>query len=358
MASALSQHEELSRVLGRYEELLAAAESVAPTRPRNASAVAAAHAALAAGPDGEAHGQHPQAAQQELPAGQKVSQTAAAVAAALKEKVTGAFDKLMAAASAARAPAAAAGPGGATAPDAYGGAYGGVHMGGPLAPVQESGEGTFTLLDDEDDEANEGTSLITKRAAGAVAAAPPPSYVPPSYYGAPQEQQWQQQPQQQWAPAAAEPPQPAAPAPPAAADLICLDDEEPVVAPQVPGTAVPAAEAAASGAAPMQVAIPDPAPEPELPSLLSGLDLHAPTPSTAVAESTPSPAAAAADEAGEAESAKLAPAPLALPTQGSVSRGGSNGDQLVEALDRLVAQESVSGTPVAAAAAEHPQDAH
>lgn len=92
MASALSQHEELSRVLARHEELLAAAEAIAPTVPYSAASVAAAHAAAGGAANdvppaapGELLPHHRytalqggQGQGQEVPTQQKVVQTASA----------------------------------------------------------------------------------------------------------------------------------------------------------------------------------------------------------------------------------------------------------------------------------------
>lgn len=86
LASALSQHEELSRVLIRYDELLAAAAALVPILPRNAAVVAISHAAASrshlvvpgthdvqqapqADPDTQGNG----AAGAAVPAGQKVA---------------------------------------------------------------------------------------------------------------------------------------------------------------------------------------------------------------------------------------------------------------------------------------------
>ncbi|GIL81396.1 hypothetical protein Vretimale_1047 [Volvox reticuliferus] len=335
LASALSQHEELTRVLLRYDELLAVAESVAPTVPRNAAAVAMAHSAaswgsaVAVASPGHQPLQQPAELPQDPgagfgPTGQKV----AAVAAALKERFTGAFDKLMAAAASARAPGAQ--PPSAMAP----GTAAGVPIGDGVPPTAVAA-GAFTLLDDEDEEPNEGTSLITKRApqphmpaAAVTMAATSPQFQP------------HVQLQQLLLEATAAP---AAPAPPPAAagaagpDLINFDDVAPQPAPQRPPAAAAQQQPSNPTVAPeaMQQQVGASAAGGGLEDLLSGLTIHTP----AVAHDTTAAAATGVTDAG----LQVTPQQQLRPQLDS--RDGSGDDQLVNALDLLVFQSSANASP-------------
>ncbi|KAG2487411.1 hypothetical protein HYH03_013980 [Edaphochlamys debaryana] len=252
LAAALSQHEELVRVLGRYEELLAAAVSLDPEQQVGAEDLAALsgpgaesrpsdvnllphHYGKSDGtrvvpPERDAAAVAAAAAREAKEAAAVAGQKVSAVAAALKTKVGGAFDRLMAAASGARGPAPP--PGYAAAPSMdFGPNKAASATGGP------GDAGTFTLLDEGDEEDSGG--LVARR----VAPSPGPEA----------------------AAAAAAPPPPLQPAGSSAAapDLICLDDEPPAQAgAEVPTLAATATAAVAAGSTDAPAGVPVSSPLP------------------------------------------------------------------------------------------------
>lgn len=84
-----------------------------------------------------------------------------AVAASLKERFTDAFDKLMGRRALGAQPLNSSG---GVQPASTGLTAAGLGGSGAGTPTVATAGGAFTLLDDEDDEAGEGTSLMTRRA--------------------------------------------------------------------------------------------------------------------------------------------------------------------------------------------------